>query len=106
MLSLRTLKILAWLIAGCALSAIPTFYGPSFLEPVSGKVVAVPLISVYILHKLGVPRLLEHDGACGWGLCAPTALGVAVIFIFWFVVLWLLAWGLARLTARSGADIR
>jgi hypothetical protein len=31
----------------------------------------VPFISVYAIHSLGIPGLLQHDGACGWGWCAP-----------------------------------
>jgi len=75
MLSPRTLKILASPLAGCALLGIPTYCGPSLPEPLSSKVVMMPLISIYIFHKLGVPGLLEHNGACGCGLCAPTPFG-------------------------------
>ncbi len=103
MLLPRTLKILAALLSGYALLAIPAYWGPSFLEPMSSHVVIVPLISIYIFHKLGIPGLLEHNGACGWGLCAPTAFGWAFLVIFWIGVTWLIAWGLARLTTRSKA---
>lgn len=100
MLNPRTLKFLAALLAACALLAIPTYCGPAVLEPLSGRVVIVPLFSIFIFHKLGVPGLLEHDGACGWGLCAPTTLGLVFLFVFWLGVIWLLAWALARITAR------
>ena len=54
MLSPRTLRILASLLAGCALFAIPTYWGPPALGAMSSKVVIVPSISIYIIHKFGV----------------------------------------------------
>jgi hypothetical protein len=100
----RTLKILATLLTGYALLAVPAYWGPSDLETMSGYVVIVPLLSIYIFHKLGIPGLLEHNGACGWGWCSPTAFGWAFLSLFWIGVAWLIAWGLARLTARSRTD--
>lgn len=104
MLQPRTLKIFAALLIGFALLAIPAYWGPAFLEPLSGYVLIVPLISIYVFHKLGIPGLLEHNGACGWGWCAPTVFGWAFLALFWIGVTWLIAWGLARLIARAGAD--
>jgi hypothetical protein len=104
MLQPRTLKIFVALLIGFALLAIPAYWGPAFLESLSGYVVIVPLISIYIFHKLGVPGLLEHNGACGWGWCAPTVFGWVFLVVFWTVVTWLMAWALARLIARWTAD--
>lgn len=104
MLRPRTLRILAALLAGYALLAIPAYWGPSYLEAMSSYAVIVPLFSIYIFHKLGIPGLLEHNGYCGWGLCSPTAFGWVFLAVFWVGVAWLISWGLARLTARSGAD--
>jgi hypothetical protein len=104
MLLPRTLKILAVLLTGYALLVIPAYWGPSYLERMSGYFVIVPLLSIYLFHKLGIPGLLEHNGACGWGSCSPTAFGWAFLILFWIGVAWLVAWGLARLTARSRAD--
>ena len=106
MLLPRTLKILAALLGGFALLAIPAYWGPAYLEEASSYVVIVPILSIYAFHKLGIPGLLEHGGACGWGWCSPTAFGWAFLVVFWVAVAWLLAWALARLTARSGASAR
>ena len=62
--------------------------------------VLVPLLSIYLFHRLGVPGLLEHGGHCGWGWCAPTPYGWAFLAIFWLAVAALAAWGLARITMR------
>src|SRR5512140_1239923 len=104
MLLPRTLKILAILLIGYALLAIPAYLGPSYLESMSSYLVIAPILSIYIFHKLGIPGLLEHNGACGWGWCSPTVFGWAFLILFWIGVAWLIAWGLARLTARSRAD--
>jgi len=104
MLRPRTLMILVALLIGYTLLAIPAYWGPSYLEAVSRYVVLVPFLAIYVFHKLGIPSLLEHNGACGWGWCSPTAFGWALLVVFWVGVAWLVAWGLARLTARSRAD--
>ena len=96
----RTAKILAALLAGYALLALPAYVGPVFLEELSGYFVLVPLLSIYVFHKLGIPGLLEHGGACGWGLCAPTVFGWIFLALFWIGVAWLVAAGLARLVSR------
>lgn len=104
MLLPRTLKIFAALLAGYGLLATPAYWGPSYLEAISGYVVIIPFLSIYVFHKLGIPGLLEHHGACGRGWCAPTTFGWAFLVLFWVGITWLIAWGLARLTARSRAD--
>ena len=48
MLLPRTLKILAALLTGYALLAIPAYWGPSYLEAMSSYVVIVPFLSIYI----------------------------------------------------------
>jgi hypothetical protein len=103
MLRLRTLKILTALLTGYALLALPAYWGPSYLEAISSSVVMVPFFSIHIFHKLGIPGLLEHNGACGWGWCSPTAFGWGFLVIFWIGVTWIVAAGLARLTAPSRA---
>ena len=100
MLKPRTLKILAALVCAFVALALPAYVGPAFLEPVGAFVVLPPVLSIYLFHKLGVPGLLEHGGACGWGMCAPTIFGWVFLAVFWLGVAWLVAWGLARLTAR------
>jgi len=101
MLQPRTLKILAALLAGYLVLLIPAYLGPSFLEAMSSYAVMVPFLSIYLFHKLGIPGLLEHGGACGWGWCALTAFGWTFLALFWIGIAWLVAWGLARLTVRS-----
>ena len=97
MLAARTLKILALLLIGYVLLALPTYLGPPFLEEISSYVVIVPFISIYLFHSLGIPGLLEHGGYCGWGWCAPTAFGWGFLILFWVGVTWLIAWAIARL---------
>ena len=72
MLRPRTLKILAALLTGYVLLVIPAYWGPSCLEEFSSRFAMMPLFSIYIFHSVGIPGLLEHGGACGWGWCAPT----------------------------------
>jgi hypothetical protein len=104
MLRPRTLKILATLLIGHAMLVIPAYLGPSYLEEMSSYVVIVTFLSIYVFHKLGIPGLLEHNGACGWGWCSPTTFGWIFLGVFWVAVAWIIAWGLTRLTERSKAD--
>ena len=103
MLRPRTLGILAVLLAGYGLLVIPAYWGPSYLEEISSHFVMVPFLSIYAFHKLGIPGLLESHGACGWGWCSPTAFGWAFLVAFWIAAAWLIAWGVARLTAHWSA---
>jgi hypothetical protein len=100
MFSHRTLKILSALFTAYALLVIPAYFGPGFLEGTSIYFAIAPLLSLYVFHKLGVPGLLEHNGACGWGWCSPTAFGWVFLVLLWLSVFWLIAAGLARLTQR------
>jgi hypothetical protein len=100
MLSARTLKTLAILLAGYVLLALPAYWGPSALEEMSSYLVMPPVLSIYLFHTLGIPGLLQHGGACGWGWCSPTTWGWAFLAFFWLGVAWVVAWALARLTAR------
>lgn len=104
MLSARTLKTLAILLTGYVLLAMPAYLGPALLEEMSGYLVVLPLLSIYVFHTLGIPGLLQHGGACGWGMCSPTAWGWVFLALFWLGVAWVLAWGLARLSAGRRVD--
>lgn len=75
MLKARTLKFLALLIAGYLLLLLPGAVWPSYFESPASLLVLVPYLSVSFFHRLGVPGVLEHDGACGWGWCSPTPFG-------------------------------
>lgn len=100
MLHSRTLKILALLLIGYTLLVIPAYHGPAFLESLSTFFVMAPLLSLALFHQLGVPGLLEHNGFCGWGWCPPTVFGWTFLCIVWTGVIWLVAWGLSRLTIK------
>jgi hypothetical protein len=98
----RTLQFFAAFVAGFALLSLPGLVWPGYLDTPIGIVVALPWLSVYLFHTLGIPGLLEHGGACGWGWCAPTAFGWAFTAIVWLLACWLLAWGAARASDRPG----
>jgi hypothetical protein len=89
MLKPRTLKCLALMLVGFGLLLL---LAGIFPDSPAGIVLVGPILSVYVLHKLGVPGLLEHDGFCGWGWCSPTLLGWLVAAALWLAVAWLLAW--------------
>lgn len=92
----RTAKIFGGLLAGYVVLALPAYVGPAFLEELSSLFVLVPLLSIYLFHKLGIPGLLEHGGACGWGWCSPTVFGWVAAALFWIAMAWLAAALLAR----------
>ena len=96
----RTGWVFAILVAVYIALALPAYVGPAFLEELSSYLVLFTILSIYIPHRLGVPGLLEHNGACGWGWCAPTVFGWIFLALFWLGVAWLLAWGIASLIAR------
>lgn len=58
-----------------------------------------PVLSVYVLvllvHKSGIPAVLEHDGLCGWGMCSPTPLGWTIGVVIWLCLLALISWIIA-----------
>ena len=81
MLRARTLKIFALLVIALVVLGAPAYVGPAFLAEPSSYVVIVPVMSLYFFHHLGIPGLLEHGGACGWGMCAPTPVGLAFLVI-------------------------
>ena len=101
MLQPRTLKYLAALVAVLALLSLPALIWPGYLDSPIGVVLAIPYLSIYLFHGAGVPGLLQNDGLCGWGWCNPTAFGWAFLCVFWFLILWLIAWFAAGLGKAS-----
>src|SRR5688500_15662905 len=99
MLTLRTAKIFVGIWIAYALLSLPAWFGPAFLEGISSVIYFTPILTIYLFHWLGIPGLLQHNGHCGWGLCAPTVTGWVVLILFWVGVVWLVAWGIARLTS-------
>lgn len=59
-------------------------------------------VAVLLAHQVGVPGVLEHNGLCGWGMCAPTPLGWVVAAATWFFAFALLSWSIARVLTRIG----
>lgn len=93
----RTLKIMAVLVCLYGLALLPALRWPEYLDSPAGVLVLLPYLSVYLFHSLGVPGLLEHNGLCGWGWCAPTPFGWAFVATLWLLVIWGVARGIAGL---------
>lgn len=99
----RTRRIFVVIVAAWATLLLPGLVWPAYLDSPVGVLAVVPYLSIYLFHGLGVPGLLQHAGACGWGWCAPTMFGWTFLVVFWLGVAWLLALGLVRLTGGPGA---
>jgi glycine/D-amino acid oxidase-like deaminating enzyme len=91
MLEPRVLKLLLVLLAAAGAMALPGLIWPAWLDSPAGVVVLAPFFLAYLLHAAGVPGLIENAGLCGWGWCAPTALGWAVSALICVLVMWALA---------------
>ncbi len=101
MLQPRTLKFFAAIIAIFLLLSLPAVLWSGYLDSPVGLIVAVPYLSIYLFHKIGIPGLLANNGLCGWGWCSPTIFGWVFLVTFWLLVAWLLAYGLSSLTHHS-----
>jgi len=104
MFSRRTLGTFGVIVLLYGLLTVPGFFFPRYLDSPPGLLVAFPYLSIYLFHRLGIPGLLEHNGACGWGWCAPTPAGWAFLVTFWVLAAWLVAWGVSHV-GRRGADV-
>ncbi len=102
MLHSRTLKTMALLIACYLLLWVPAIFWPGYLDTPLGLFAASPILSVYLFHGIGIPGLLQHNGACGWGWCAPTLFGWVFIVSFWLLITWLVARLIVRVKATAG----
>lgn len=102
----RTLKIFAVIISIYFLLLLPAQIWPGYLDSPVGLILVIPYLSIYMFHGIGIPFLLEHNGACGWGWCAPTTFGWFFLVSFWILVVWLIAAGLAGQTKRNKGDVK
>jgi len=100
MFRLRTLKFFAAIVLVFLLLSLPGLVWPAYLDSPAGLAVAVPYLSIYLFHQMGIPGLLEHNGLCGWGWCPPTAFGWGFLTTFWLLLVWIVAWGLSSLGRR------
>ena len=94
------LKIFLIILAIYILCGGILYLVPSLMDSPLGIIYVFPFLSVYIFHQMGIPGLLEHNGLCGWGWCAPTIFG----YIFLLAVWGALFWGLACLLALKRND--
>lgn len=100
----RTLKFLAAYIAVFILLSLVVHIRPDYADSPLGVALAIPYLSIYLFHSIGVPGLLQHNGACGWGWCAPSIFGWGFLCFFWSLITWLFAWASASLTHGSTKD--
>lgn len=101
MFTRRTLRILTIRIGIYALMWVPTAFSSRYPDTPFGLVAAIPVLSIYLFNMLGIPGLLVNGGACGWGWCAPTPAGWAFVVVFWLLLAWLVAWGVAAATRKA-----
>lgn len=92
MLQARTSRIFARLIAIYLLLCAPALVWPNqYLESPLWPVLAIPYLSIYLFHQVGIPGLLQNRGMCGWGWCPPSVFGWLFLAVFWLLVFWLVA---------------
>jgi hypothetical protein len=91
-----TLRILALLLL-CLGAVIAGGYAklPYLATATQGFILGL-LTATYFFSALGVPGLLQHGGHCGWAWCNPTPLGWLFLAVMVLLVLWVVAWMLAR----------
>jgi hypothetical protein len=97
----RVYKTLAIIVIIYFLVLCPGMIWPQYLDTPVGLLVAIPFLSVYLFHSIGIPFLLENNGACGWSWCAPTVFGYIFIIVFWLFITWLLAAFIANITGKK-----
>ncbi len=106
MLKPRTLKFLAIMVGTYLLLMLSGIVWPAYFDSFSSYLLLAQYLSVSLFHMLGVPRLLEHNGLCGWGWCSPTVFGWVFATAFWLLVAWGGAWVIAALTMRFNRNMR
>jgi hypothetical protein len=101
---MTTLKIFALLVGLYVLALLPALFIEGYSDSALGILVLIPYLSILLFHKAGVPTMLQHDGLCGWGWCAPTVFGWVLAAVFWLGVIWLLAAIVAAIVAAARAS--
>jgi len=101
---MTTLKIFALLVGLYVLVLLPALFFEGYGDSALGILVLIPYLSILLFHKAGVPAVLQHDGLCGWGWCAPTVFGWVLAAVFWLGVIWLLAAIVAAIVAAARAS--
>lgn len=76
---------------------------PSLHGTPLGWLALLPFLVVYLISMGGVPWLLIHNGACGWGWCSPSLFGWVVFAVLWLGLMWVVAGFLAWLLGRRKA---
>jgi len=88
----RTLIVFLVILALYVVALLPALVlGPDADTPLV-RLAAAPYLSANLFHSIGVPGLLQHGGACGWGWCEPTWFGWLFVACAWLGLAWVLAW--------------
>lgn len=103
MLDRATLRIFVLIVALYGILWLPVMVWPdsSYLDTGPGLVAAFPLLSIYIFHGVGIPGLLQNDGACGWSWCGPSVFGWVFLLAFWLALVWCWAKAVASFMRRA-----
>lgn len=43
----------------------PSFFVPAYSDSAPGLIASIPFVVIYLFHGIGIPGLLQNDGACG-----------------------------------------
>ena len=63
----KTIKIMLIIVIGYILVLVLGYFWVIYSDSPIGLLAAIPYLSIYLFHGVGVPGLLQHNGACGWG---------------------------------------
>jgi hypothetical protein len=96
-----TFKVMAIIVALHLAMLLPALVWDGYLDTPFGLLAVMPFLSVYLFHALGVPGLLEHGGACGWGWCSPTPFGWFFVSALWLALVWIVARSIVYLRSAS-----
>jgi hypothetical protein len=101
MFTRRTFTFFAAFLLIYLLLLLPGLVWPAYYDSPLGLFAVLPYLSIYLFHGTGIPFLLQHNGACGWGWCAPTLFGWVFLLSFWMVLVWVCAAFIASLTDKK-----